>query len=112
MEEIKRSIDALLDAVKNSEEYQKYRMQEELLEQDPELRDRVHQFRANNFRLQNESNREELIQVVERLANESKELRRIPQVNAYLDAELALCKLTQRICEKITEGIQMEIPEF
>lgn len=112
MEEIKKSIGGLLDAVKNSEEYREYKKQEEILDRDPELKNRVFQFRANNFQLQNEADREEMIQVVERLDHESRELRLIPQVNAYLDAELALCKLMQRICELLAEGIDMQMPKL
>ena len=39
-------------------------------------------------------------------------LRKIPEVNAYLDAELALCKLLQKIGRTVTEGIDMMIPEL
>lgn len=112
MDEIKRNIDALLDAVKGSEEYQEYKKQEEILDRDQELKARVYQFRSKNFMLQNEANREELFQVAEQLSQESKELRRNPQVNAYLDAELAMCKLMQKICKTLTEGIDMQVPEF
>ena len=112
MDEITKSINALLAAVKDSEEYRTYKEQEEILSRNPELRKRVDQFRSNNFKLQNEANRDELFSVVEQLSRESKELRRIPEVNAFLDAELALCKLMQRICRTLTEGIDMHVPEL
>lgn len=112
MDEIKRNINALLDSVKNSEVYRELKKQEEILDKDPELKERVCQFRAKNFMLQNEANREELFRVVEQLSLESKELRRNPQVNAYLDAELATCKMMQKICRTLTEGIEMNVPEF
>ena len=111
MNEIKDCIDALLAAVQNSEEYQEFIKYKEILEQDPELLSRVNAFRANNFKLQNEANRDELFRVTEQLTRESRELRKIPQVNAFLDAELALCKLLQRICKTLTEGIDLEVPE-
>ena len=50
--------------------------------------------------------------VAEQLSRESAELRRIPEVNAYLDAELALCKMMQRICRELTEGIDMHVPNL
>lgn len=109
---IEEKIDSLLDAVKNSREYLEYKKQEELLDQDPDLKARVFQFRSNNFRLQNEADRGDLFQVAEQLSRESKELRRNPQVNAYLDAELALCRLMQKICIRVTEGIHIQVPEF
>ena len=112
MDEITKCINALLAAVKDSEEYRTYKKQEEILSRNPELWQRVDQFRSNNFKLQNEANRDELFSVVEQLSRESKELRRIPEVNAFLDAELALCRLVQQICKSITEGIEIDIPGF
>ena len=105
MNEIKDCIDALLAAVQNSEEYQKFEKYRDLL-------DRVNAFRGNNFRLQNEANRDELFRGTEQLNRESRELRRDPLVNAFLDAELALCKLMQKICRTLTEGINLDIPEL
>ena len=89
MNEIKDCIDALLAAVQNSEEYQEFEKYRDLLKENPELMDRVNAFRGNNFRLQNEA-----------------------LVNAFLDAELALCKLMQKICRTLTEGIDLDIPEL
>ena len=58
MNEIKDCIDALLAAVQNSEEYQEFEKYRDLLKENPELMDRVNAFRGNNFRLQNEANRD------------------------------------------------------
>ena len=112
MDEIRENIDSLLAAVKSSREYQEYKKQEELLDGNPELKARVYRFRGDNFRMQNEADRGSLFQAAEQLARESKDLRRNPQVNAYLEAELALCKLMQKICIRLTEGIQMQVPDF
>ena len=112
MNEMKECIDALLAAVRGSEEYQEFVKYRDLLKENPELMDRVNAFRGNNFRLQNEANRDELFRVTEQLTRESRELRKIPQVNAFLDAELALCKLVQRICKALTEEIDLEVPEL
>ena len=60
MNEIKDCIDALLAAGQNSEEYQEFEKYRDLLKENPELMDRVNAFRGNNFRLQNEANRDEL----------------------------------------------------
>ncbi len=94
-QQITECIDNLLAAVQSSQEYYEFIKIKEILELDPELLSRVNAFRNSNFKLQNEANREDLFQATEQLNRESRELRRIPQVNAYLDAELALCKLMQ-----------------
>ncbi|MFR3768350.1 MAG: YlbF family regulator [Blautia sp.] len=110
MDGINRNIHMLIQSVKKSSVYKEYRFQEGILNQNPELAERVRQFRADNFRLQNEEDRSNMFHLAEVLSRESEELRRIPQVNAYLDAELALCRMMQRICRILTEGIEMDIP--
>ena len=82
-----------------------------ILEKNPELVSRVQHFRSDNFRLQNEE-RGNLLQDAEQLARESAELRRNPEVNAYLDAELALCRMMQQICKTLTDGIEIKVPEI
>lgn len=110
MDGINRNIHMLIQSVKKSSVYKEYRLQEGILNQNPELAERVRQFRADNFRLQNEEDRSNMFHLAEVLSRESEELRRIPQVNVYLDAELALCRMMQRICRTLTEGIEMDIP--
>ncbi len=78
MNEIKDCIDALLAAVQNSEEYQEFEKYRDLLKENPELMDRVNTFRGNNFRLQNEANRDELFRGTEQLNRESRSCAEIP----------------------------------
>lgn len=110
METINRNIHMLIQSVKKSSVYKEYRLQEQILNQNQELAQRVCQFRSENFCLQNEEDRGRMFQLADKLSRESVELRRNPQVNAYLDAELALCRMMQRICRMLTEGIEMDIP--
>lgn len=110
MDVINRRAEELLLSIKNSSVYQEYKKCEAVLDELPELRKRVDAFRANNFRLQSEVEHSHLFHTSEQLNKESVELRRIPEANAYLKAELALCSLMQQICRKLTDGIEMNIP--
>ena len=112
MDTIEENICLLLEAIKGSDIYQEYKRQEENLSRMPELKKRVDIFRGDNYRLQNECEKDELFDIVEQLARESQELRRQPAVNAYLDAELALCRMMQNICIRLTEGIDMDTPDM
>ena len=94
MDEISMGIEKLLDAVHRSDEYQEYQKQAAQLEGDPELKARVMRFRG------------------EQLNQESASLRQNLKVNAYLDAELALCRLMQRICRTLVDGIDIQIPDL
>ena len=110
MDTIERNIHTLLVSIKRSSEYKEYKEQENILHKTPELAERVSQFRANNFRLQNEGDRSDLFRSADQVLKESADLRRDPRVNAYLDAELALCRLMQHVCRSLTAGIDMNIP--
>lgn len=110
MDAISRNVRVLLSVIKKSDVYREYKKQEEILDKNQQLKERVDHFRANNYKLQNEAGKDDLFQVAEQLERESAELRRIPEVNAYLDAELALCKLIQRIFMNLAEGIDMHVP--
>ena len=100
---IEESIKGLLEAIKESPEYLEFQKQSDILKKKPELK-------ADNYKVQNECDSDNLFEVVEQMGKESAELRRHPEVNAYLDAELALCKMMQRICIKLGEGIDIEVP--
>ena len=107
---IEENISRLMDSIKESAEYQEFQKQNAILKQNPELKSKVDAFRAENYRIQNECDADNLFDVVEQMGRESAELRRHPEVNAYLDAELALCRMMQRICVKLTEGVEMDVP--
>ena len=110
MDEIDRLTEELLRAIRDSSIYKVYREREEDLKNDRELFERVNRFRGNNFYLQ--QNGGDLIRISEQVARESKELRRISKVNAYLDAELDFCRLMQKICETLTDGIEFAAPDL
>lgn len=110
MDKIDKSIEELLLNIRESKIYEEYKKQEEILIQDPEMMERVRKFRANNFRIQNELIGEDLFRVVDQLSTEAAEIRKDPRVNAYLDAELALCKLFQSVCKRLSEGLDVDIP--
>ena len=111
MDELSQNIEQLLQVIKAGEIYKEYKEQETKLKEDPELMERVRQFRKNNFQIQVDSHKDEIFNAVDRLQTESAELRKIHEVNAYLDAELALCRMMQDVCRKLSDGIDIDIPE-
>lgn len=112
MEALDKNIKSLISVIKKTDVYKQYKKQEEILKADEQLWERVYQFRINNFQLQNEAGRNNLFHVAEQLCRESAELRRNPEVNAYLDAELALCKMLQKICRDVIGGIDLDVPQL
>ena len=112
MDSVNKNILALRNSIQKCQIYKEYRKQRAIINSNPELAERVKRFRADNFRLQNEAGDDNLFHIVEKLSRESAELRRVPEVNAYLDAELALCKMMQKICSDLISGIDVHVPEI
>ena len=110
MDIVERNVQILVSVIRQSSVYKEYKKQEEILSKQPELKDRVNRFRAGNYLAQREMEREHLFEKMDELVKESVELRKIPEVNAYLDAELALCRLIQKITRELTWGIGLDIP--
>lgn len=110
MDAVNKSVQQLLKEIRKSEVYREYRKQEELLSKDEELKARVDRFRADNYRLQTETDKELFLAKVQEVEKESDELSKIPQANAYLAAELAFCQMMQIVCRDLTMGIEMSVP--
>ena len=107
---IGESISRLIESIKESPEYKEFRKQSDILKAESDLKHRVDAFRGENYRIQNECDEDSLFDVVEQISKESAQLRSNPQVNAYLDAELALCRMMQKISMELTDGIDLDAP--
>ena len=87
MDRIQMCVDSLLEAIREGETYQRYRKCEEKLMEKPELREKIDEFRVAVFRLNNDNG------------------------NEYLEAELDVCKMMQRINSRIQGGVDIHIPQ-
>ena len=110
MDQIEMLTEQLLQAILASDIYKDYIEQEEKLEHIPGLKERVNRFRADNFLMQQE-NPADLYTVSEIMDQRSSELRKVPEANAYLEAELAVNKMMQRICGTLFAGISYSVPD-
>lgn len=110
MDKIEECTKALLDAVEESEDYTRYRKLQEQLDQQPELKKKIDEFRIRNYNLQREENID-LFEAVDQLEAEYTELRKDTLVNAYLESELSVCRRMQRIMNTFSEKLMISIPE-
>lgn len=112
MDEIMKYMELLIRAIKKSNEYHLYTQAKENLGKDPQLKKRVDEFNLKNFRIHTQmEDSQQLFQEIHALDEESKALRKIPQVNAYLQAELDLCKLLQYVSLEINGQMDIHVPE-
>lgn len=110
MDDINKYMELLIQAIKESSEYRLYKQAEASLNEMPQLKIRVDDLNRANHRVHTEKDPQKLFQEIHELNEESKELRRIPQVNTYIQAELDLCKLLQYITLEINGGIDIHVP--
>lgn len=94
--------------IQESDTYKEYLFQREKLKKQPELYDKVNEFRQKNFELQNELDSEDLFDRMEVFEQEYAKFRENPMVEAFLRAELAFCRMMQDINVLLTAEIDFE----
>ncbi len=112
MEEVARCTIELQKAIQNSSAYEDYRKALELLKENPELKHKVDEFRGKNYQLQNSADDLDYFEEIEKLEREYREIRKHPLASSYLDKELTLCRMVQRVEEKLVGMIDLDIEAF
>lgn len=110
MDRIQMCVDSLIEAVKEGETYQRYLKCEEQLKSKPELRQKIDEFRVAVYHLHNDENCGDLYDKIDQFENEYEEFRKNPIVNEFLEAELDVCKMMQKINSRLQSGIDIQIP--
>ena len=108
MDQIDEILENLITAIKESKEYQEYLRLRDLIHQEPDKERVVNELRRRNFELQKCRN-VDLYTEMDRLENEFAPLRAEPYVNEYLAAELAICRMIQRINFRLMEEIEFDL---
>ena len=54
----------------------------------------------------------DLFDAVDSLEHDFYDLRKNQKANAYLEAELAVCKMIQKVQQRITDEIHVFVPEY
>lgn len=111
MDGIQAKTDELINCIQRGEVYERYEKALARLEQQQELKDKINQFRRLMFRLNSENSEIDLFEETDRVEQEYQELQKIPEVNAYLEAELELCRLLKTIEQRINGAIEIHLPE-
>ena len=83
--------------IQETDTYKEYYNQREKVKKQPELYDKVNEFRQKNFDLQTESDSEDLFDRMEAFDQEYAKFRENPLVDDFLRAELAFCRMMQDV---------------
>ena len=112
MNQIDICISQLITAILESEEYQRYLEIREKIKQEPEKERAIHDFRRRNFEMRKNPNNIDLFDEFDRFEKEFAQFRAQPLVDDYLAAELAVCRLFQRINWRLIENVEFDLGFF
>ena len=108
MTDIDNELFTLIEAVKGSGTFKEYDRCRKVLKSDPELKAKVDKYREENYRLQMMEDDGTLQDKIENFARDNMELSEQPKVRAFLDAELALCRMLQEITQRVIKAIDFD----
>lgn len=83
--------------IQETDTYKEYYNQRERVKKQPELYDKINEFRQRNFDLQQEADSEDLFDRMEAFDQEYAKFRENPLVDDFLRAELAFCRMMQDV---------------
>lgn len=92
----------------DSYEYRRYLSAKRRMEQEPDLKKRADEFRKRNFEVQN-SGMKNLVEVRTNLMKEFYDFLKNSLVKEYLDSEIVLCRMLQRVNLIINKNIDIDI---
>ncbi len=103
----------LIESIRESRDYSEYRRRgQELLETSPAVFDRIMDLRRRKIELDSIDNEEIYTEHSERLERQFEELERIPEAEAFLEAEEAVMRSLQNIVTDVTREVALWVPEF
>lgn len=95
--------------IMTSKTYKEYLYQRERIKKQPELYEKVNEYRQRNFDLQNESDSDDIFERMEEFDREYEKFRENPLVDDFLSAELAFCRMMQEVYMLLAEEIDFEV---
>ena len=100
------AVSMLISEIKKSAVYIEYKENLSEVNQYPDLKKQIDEFRTRNFELQNSADC--AFDKLEQLEKEYEDFRENPLVSDFLAAELAFCRMMQDINNQITEAVQFD----
>ena len=109
MQEIDKLTRQMQEAIKNSFEYKEYMRLNELINRNPDVRQRVDELRRENFEINNCAEDVDIIAASDALNEKYNDLREVENVSQYLASEICLCRMIAEICRNIVDAVDMDM---
>lgn len=107
MKETDKIIQEFTERLKMTREYKLYEDSREKVGLYPGLQEQINEYRRKNYMLQ--KSEEDLFDKIDAFEKEYEEFRSNPVVEAYLDAEVAVCRMIREIYAQIASAIELDI---
>ena len=99
MAEIDAVLEKFMSDIKATSVYQEYEKQKERMKTFPDIKEKIDVYRRRNSELQQMTPSERLFDELDSFQKEYEDFLEIPLVEDFLSAELAYCRMVQRINE-------------
>ena len=109
---IENCTQALVEAIRNSDEYKEFEENKVRMKEHPELRAQMDEFRKKMYLLQNSDSSIDLLEEMSSLFKERQELYKNPLIADYLASEIHMCRIIQRVSMEIFGLANVEIEAF
>ncbi len=105
---LEKAVDKFVEEIKQTDIYVEYDFQRDKLKKQPELFEKVKEYRQKNFDLQNSTHGDDLFEKIDAFDKEYEKFREIPLVSDFLSAELAFCRMMQEVNVRIMANLDFE----
>jgi len=106
-EHVENSMQSLIESVRQTDIYQNYISQRTKVEQQPELKQKIDEYRHRNLEIQQNYQGEELLRKMDEFELQYESLCANPLVDRYLSAELAMVRMYQTMEWHLHEGLSL-----
>lgn len=105
---VEKAADRYIEAILATAAYREYALQRDKLLKQPELYEKVKEYRTRNYLIQTRREGDDLLNAMDDLQREFQSVQEIPLVEDFLEAELAFCRMMQGLNNKIAEALEFD----
>lgn len=95
-----------------SDEYIQFCEIRDKVKEDPQLWKQINDFRLHVFEVQASQEPLDLYGEQERLCRQYEEFRKNPMVSEFLQSELRVCRILQKVVSTVADAVDIDVPEI
>lgn len=111
-EKVEACKEALMDAIRESEEYRKYEESKAEVAEHPQLRSQIDEYRRDVYLLQNSGHASDVAEEMQRMFQRRQELCKNEVISRYITRELSMCRMLQSISMDVMSVTNLELDGF